>query len=49
MYFVEDGMLYITAKDSENDSLGLPMHEPSPIMQAAAKAEKKTKNAAEGK
>jgi hypothetical protein len=40
MYFVEDGMLYITAKDSENDNLGPPMHEPSPIMQAFAKAER---------
>jgi hypothetical protein len=39
-YFVEDGMLYITAKESEKDNLGPPIQEPSPIMQAVGKAER---------
>jgi hypothetical protein len=39
-YLVEDGMLYITAKESEKDNFGPPIRERSPIMQAVGKAER---------
>jgi RNA polymerase sigma factor (sigma-70 family) len=42
VYFVEDGMLYITSSESENrwGELGPAMSEPSPILQRAGKAER---------
>ena len=42
IYFVEDGMLYITSNESEGrwGSLGPAMAEPSPILQKAEKAER---------
>ena len=42
IYFVEDGLLYITSKDSEGPwgTLGPAMSEPSPILQKAEKAER---------
>ena len=39
VYFVEDGLLYITSEDSA-EPLRPSMHEPSPILQKAEKAER---------
>ncbi len=42
IYFVEDGMLYITSTESEDTvgALGPAIAEPSPILQKAEKAER---------
>jgi RNA polymerase sigma factor (sigma-70 family) len=40
IYFVQDGMIYITSSESEDLQLGPPMSEPSPVMLKIAKAER---------
>jgi len=40
IYFVDDGMIYITSSESEDQPLGPPMRGPSPVMLRIAKAER---------
>jgi hypothetical protein len=40
IYFVDDGMIYITSSESEDQPLGPPLREPPPILQRAERAER---------